>query len=374
MMNQTPPTPVKGSAWTAIAVLGFALVGVLKRPVGAVPGASGLAAAAQRPGTDAKSAETSRPGASDEPTQHPPGVMGVGRAVFDRFGRDNISLVAAGVAFYVMLSIFPALAAMVSLYALVGNPDDVANRIADYGNLLPPEALKLITDGLHNFAKTAGSTLSTALATSVLLALWSARAGISSIMTGLNIAYEETEKRSFVVQTLVALGLTIGGVVFAVLIVLALAVVPIVLKFLYLGSFAETLFNIARWPVLAILVTAGFAVFYRYGPSRRRAHWRWISWGSCIATAFVAGRISRVLDLCEQVRVLRRDLRRARSRHRPAALALGERTRAARRRGDRCRTRSACGRDRFTPGRRGCRRGSQALIAPSIARGTVSRT
>ena len=120
-MDQNRLTPVKGSAWTAIAVLGFALVGVLKRPAGAVQTTGGLAAAAHRPGNDA-GGSTSRPGASDEPTQHPPGVMGVGRAVFDRFGRDNISLVAAGVAFYVMLSIFPALAAMVSLYALVGNP------------------------------------------------------------------------------------------------------------------------------------------------------------------------------------------------------------------------------------------------------------
>ncbi len=283
-MDQERPTPVKGSAWTAIAILGFALVGVLKRPSGPIPGTGGLASVAQQPGHDAKGGETSRPGASDQPTQHPPGVMGVGRAVFDRFGRDNISLVAAGVAFYVMLSIFPALAAMVSLYALVGNPADVASRISDYGNLLPPEALKLITDGLNNFAKTAGSTLSTALVTSVLLALWSARAGISSIMTGLNIAYEETEKRSLVVQTLVALALTVGGVVFAILIILALAIVPIILKFLYLGSFAETLFNLARWPVLAGLVAGGFAIFYRYGPSRRRAHWRWISWGSGIAT------------------------------------------------------------------------------------------
>ncbi len=284
-MNQHEPTPVKGSAWTAVAILGFALVGVLRRPAGSAPAMSGLAAAA-RSAPVADGGSTARPGASDEPTQHPPGVVGIGRAVFDRFGRDNISLVAAGVAFYVMLSIFPALAAMVSIYALVGNPNDVANRISEYGNLLPPEALKLITDGLHSFAKTAGSTLSTALVTSVLLALWSARAGISSIMTGLNIAYEETEKRSFVVQTLVALGLTIGGVVFAVIIVLGLAVVPIVLKFLYLGSFAETLINLVRWPVLAVLVTAGFAVFYRYGPSRRRAHWQWISWGSCIATLF----------------------------------------------------------------------------------------
>ena len=80
---------------------------------------------------------------------------------------------------------------MVSLYGLVGNPSDIADRVSDYGYLLPPEAMKLITDGLHNFAKTAGSTLSWTLVTSLLVALWSARAGISSVMTGLNIAYEE---------------------------------------------------------------------------------------------------------------------------------------------------------------------------------------
>ena len=283
-MDQNRPTPIKGSAWTAIAVLGFALVGALKRPAGSLQPTGGLPAAAQGTGNTASSGSTSRPGASDKPTQHPPGVMGIGRAVFDRFGRDNISLVAAGVAFYVMLSIFPALAAMVSLYALVGNPDDVASRISEYGNLLPPEALKLITDGLHNFAKTAGSTLSTALVTSVILALWTARAGMSSVMTGLNIAYEETEQRSFIVQVVVALAMTVGAVILAVFVIVAIAVIPIVLKFLYLNSISAMLINLARWPILAILVVVGFAVTYRYGPSRRRPNWRWISWGSVVAT------------------------------------------------------------------------------------------
>ena len=263
-----------GSAWTAAAVLGFALIGALKRPI-AVSGAV--------PAPETASSR-SRPGVEAVPTQHRPGVVGIARSVFDRFGRDNISLVAAGVAFYVMLSIFPALAAMVSLYALVGNPNDVANRISEYGNLLPPEALKLITDGLHNFAKTAGSTLSTALATSLLLALWSARAGISSVMTGLNIAYEENEDRSFVVQTLIALGLTLGAVVFAVVVIFAVAVIPIILKFVHLDGVLAAVISLARWPILAVLVALGFAVIYRWGPSREGPHWRWISWGSAIAT------------------------------------------------------------------------------------------
>jgi membrane protein len=311
-----------GSAWTAAAVLGFALVGVLRRqqgtepagprpplPANAPPDAArtGMRAAGGQgtggQGTGGKGAgekgagekgriNDAKAGTDGKPTEHPPGFLGIARSVYDRFGNDNISLVAAGVAFYVMLSIFPALAAMVSLYALVGNPDDVASRIQDYSYLLPPEAMKLIIDGLHNFAKTAGSTLSWALATSLVLALWSARNGISSIMTGLNIAYEEIETRSFVVQTAIALGLTLGAILFAIVVVFAVAVIPILLNFLPFGSVAGTLLNFARWPILAVLVALGFALIYRVGPCRKDASWRWISWGSGIATVlWLAGSI-----------------------------------------------------------------------------------
>ena len=281
-----------GSAWTAVAVLGFALVGLLKRQQfapgqggpSALPEPSRVGVNADASGKPALATSKAKAGTDGQPAKHPPGFLGVARSVYDRFNNDNISLVAAGVAFYVMLSIFPALAAMVSLYALVGNPDDVANRVQDYSYILPPEAMKLIVTGLHNFAKTAGSTLSWALATSLVLALWSARNGISSIMTRLNIAYEEVETRSFIVQTAIALGLTLGAILFAVVIVFAVAVIPIILNFLPFGSVAGTLLNFARWPILAILVVLGFAVIYRYGPSRKEASWRWISWGSAIGT------------------------------------------------------------------------------------------
>ena len=281
MSEQVGKDGARGSAFTAAAILGFALIGAWRHRSGS-PQDRGTVSA--RPAPPQPELSQSRPGAETAPTQHHSGVSGIGRAVFDRFSRDNISLVAAGVAFYVMLSIFPALAAMVSVYGLVGNPDDIAARVSDYGYLLPPEAMKLITDGLHNFAKTAGSTLSWTLVTSLVLALWSARAGISSVMTGLNIAYEETEDRSLVVQTLVALVLTVGAVLFAVVVIAAVAVVPIVLKFLYLDGIVTLIFDVARWPVLAVLVAFGFAVIYRWGPSRRDPQWRWISWGSTIAT------------------------------------------------------------------------------------------
>ena len=274
----------RGSAFTAAAILGFALIGAWKGSASSSDARPSRSSSPTALPAQQGEVSESRPGVAGEPTRHHSGVVGIGRSVFDRFSRDNISLVAAGVAFYVMLSIFPALAAMVSLYGLVGNPDDIAARISDYDYLLPPAALKLITDGLHNFAKTAGSTLSWTLLTSLLVALWSARAGISSVMTGLNIAYEENEDRSFIVQTLVALALTVGAVLFAVVVIAAVAVVPIVLKFLYLDGIFALAFEIGRWPILAVLVALGFAVVYRWGPSRAKPHWRWISWGSAIAT------------------------------------------------------------------------------------------
>ena len=279
------------SGFVGAAVLGLALFGLLSKRSefeGARPVPTGAHQSAGTPvpppGTSSPPFGAGQDGGAGAPVDHPPGLIGVGRAIVSRISRDNITFVAAAVAFYVMLAIFPALAALVSLYGLVGNPSDVASRIGDYGSLLPPEALKLITDGLNAFAQKSGSQLSLALATSVLLAIWSARSGMSAVMTGLNIAYEETERRSFIVQNLVALTLTFGAVLFTGVVVLAIAGVPIVLATLSLDQITSILLAYVRWPLLAVLVVAGFAFMYRWAPSRSHPRWRWISWGSGIAT------------------------------------------------------------------------------------------
>lgn len=274
-----------GSIWTTLALVGLAAVGVVRQqqtrdlPVPARPAGTARAPAGRPPLGAGKQA-----GAAAPPVEHPPGFIGIVKSVFARFSRDNISLVAAGIAFYIMLSLFPALAALVSIYALVGNPADVARRIGEYGGLLPPEALKLITDGLMSFAAKSSSQLSMALVTSVIMALWSARAGVSSIMTGLNIAYEEEERRSFIMQNVIALGLTLAGIVLAAVVVLTVAVVPILMKFLALDSFAAMLLDILRWPLLAVVAAVSLAVIYRFAPCRSHPRWRWISWGSGLAT------------------------------------------------------------------------------------------
>jgi membrane protein len=117
------------------------------------------------------------------------------------------------------------------------------------------------------------------------VALWSAKAAVSSLMTGLNIANEQTEKRGFIVQQIIALALTLGAVLFAMIALAALAVLPAVIAFLPLPPVMETALGLGRWPLLAILVAFALAVVYRFGAYKEHPKWRWITWGAAIATA-----------------------------------------------------------------------------------------
>lgn len=205
--------------------------------------------------------------------------------VWLRIGADNHSLVAAGVAFYAMLAVFPALAAFVSIFGLIADPHTVQQTAIQASAFMPPEAAKLLMDALIGLIDKANSKLSWGLIISVPIALWSARAGMAALMTGLNIAYEEKEKRSFINQQIVALLLTFGAMLFAGVMVVALAVIPVAIAFLPLSDAQRTVLGLARWPILALLMMVGIAILYRFAPSRRQPKWNWISWGAVIATA-----------------------------------------------------------------------------------------
>jgi membrane protein len=208
----------------------------------------------------------------------------IGVNVVLRIGRDNLMLVAAGVAFYGMTAIFPAIAAFVSVYGLFADPTSLQHQIMDYSQLLPTSALQLLSDALENFARKSNSTLGFALFVSLGLAFWSAKAGISALMTGLNIANETVEKRSLFVQHGVGLMLTVGAVLFSVVAFAAIAVVPVALSWLPLSDAGKAALAYGRWPIMALMVCFALAVIYRFGPCRTQAKWRWITLGSAIAT------------------------------------------------------------------------------------------
>jgi membrane protein len=219
-----------------------------------------------------------------QPHPSPAALWQISKNVVARISKDNLTLVAAGVAFYAMTAIFPALAAFVSIYGLFADPNAVQQQIAGFSGLLPANSLKLLTDALQSFSSKSASSLNVALLVSVALAIWSAKAGVTALISGLNIANETDEKRGFITQQLVALSLTVGAVLFAMVAFAAVALLPIVIDIFPLADSAKTALGLGRWPLLAVMVSFALAVTYRFGPSRERAKWRWITWGAATAT------------------------------------------------------------------------------------------
>ena len=202
----------------------------------------------------------------------------------DDVSRNNLSLIAAGAAFYGFLAIPSAITALVSLYGLAFDPRGVQRQVEAMRGLLPDEAIRLISEQLQTLAAHSNSTLGVGLVMSLALALWSARSGISSMITALNIVYGEDEKRGYLRLQLAALSLTAGAVLSALIALSLIAVLPAVLDLAPLGSAGKTIASAIRWPILIALVTVALAVIYRFAPSREEPKWRWVSWGAVAAT------------------------------------------------------------------------------------------
>lgn len=204
--------------------------------------------------------------------------------VKDEQAADNMSIVAAGVAFYFLLSIFPALAATVSIWGLFVDPQTIPRQLEPVSGLLPADAYGILEQQLVSLSQRPGQGLGFAALLGIVIALWSASNGVKSLMTALNIAYEETEGRGFIRYNLTALVLTLGAIVMVPLSLAIVAAIPAVLGVLGPGGGIEWLIRLARWPLVALLVMAALAVLYRYGPHRARPRWEWVSWGAVAAT------------------------------------------------------------------------------------------
>lgn len=229
--------------------------------------------------------EQDRGRAAESPSEIPwRGWRDVLWRVWREANEDRITLVAAGVTYYLLLALFPALAAFVSLYGFVANPATVADHVAFLGGLLPSGGIEIIRDQLQSLASEDRHALSIGFLVAFVVAFWSANNGIKSLFEALNIANEEREKRSFLRLNLTAFAFTLGAMVIATGLIVTVGVVPAILALLRLDTFSEIIIAVMRWPVILVLVATGISVLYRYGPSRERAKWRWISWGSALAT------------------------------------------------------------------------------------------
>lgn len=207
--------------------------------------------------------------------------------VYAEQSEDNIAIIAAGVAYFALLALFPSLVAMVSIYGLIADPGTVERQIAGLSGMLPPEALNIVTGQLKSITAAPTPGLGVGLIVSLLLTLWSASKGINALITALNITYDEEEHRGYLRLTGLSLLLTLGAILFF-MVVLALVVgVPAFIASIDLpglGPAAKWLAGLLPWPILAVAIMTALAVLYRYGPDRRQPKWRWVSWGAAAAT------------------------------------------------------------------------------------------
>lgn len=204
--------------------------------------------------------------------------------VVSEISDDRVPLIAAGATFYLLLALFPALAAFVSIYGFVADPKTIADHIAYLGGVLPSGGLDLIRGQLESLAQQKTGALSFGFILGLLVALWSANNGIKTLFEAMNIAYEETEKRGFIKLNMIAFAFTLGAILISIVFIFSVGVVPAALALLNLGGWTEILIRVLRWPVMLIAVAAGITLIYRYGPSREKAKWRWLTWGAALAT------------------------------------------------------------------------------------------
>jgi membrane protein len=210
---------------------------------------------------------------------------------YEEVGKDRIMAVAAGVTYYALLGIFPAIAALVSMYGLFADPATIQEHLNALAGILPGGAIEIVGDQVKRIAAQGGGTLGFSFVIGLLIAIWSANAAMKAIFDALNIVYDEEEKRSFIKLNAVSLAFTAGALVFILLALAAIVVLPILLDYIGLKSSTEWLIRLGRWPVLLICVVGGLALLYRYGPSRDQAQWRWVTPGGVIA-ALLWGAVS----------------------------------------------------------------------------------
>jgi membrane protein len=276
------------------ALAGFALAAVALR-LEDVQRSEGRPKSAQPPGAErasdeplsdqyARSVEPGHGRSADSPTHIPArGWKDILWRTYEEINADRLLLIAAGVTFYAMLAVVPAITALVSVYGLFAKASTINEHLSFIASVMPGAAYQLISDQITRIAGNNDGKLTFAFVFGLGLALWSANAGMKSIFDALNIVYDEDEKRGFIKLNLISLTFTLGAVLALLVAIGAVVALPLVLTTLGLQEQAGLL-PLLRWPALLVLVMFGLALLYRFGPSRRDAKWRWVTPGSAFAS------------------------------------------------------------------------------------------
>ena len=209
---------------------------------------------------------------------------------YQRIDDDRLLATAGGVVFFGLLAVFPAVTALVSSYGLFADPSTISANLQTLAMMLPEGAFQIVEDQVARVVSHGNTALGITFLSGLVLAIWSANAGVKSIFDALNVAYEEREKRSFIRLNLISLAFTIGAIVALLLMVGAVVAFPLALDHLGIAPESQLIAALARWPLLLVILLAALAILYRFAPSRDASRWQWLSIGAMAAAVlWIAG-------------------------------------------------------------------------------------
>ncbi|CAM3740406.1 MULTISPECIES: YihY/virulence factor BrkB family protein [Pseudoalteromonas] len=222
---------------------------------------------------------------ADRPSDIPAlGWWDVSKRLYHSLSQDNLSLVAAGVAFYALLAIFPALAAVVSIYAYFSSPTEMVDQLLPLIELLPPSSQEIMLQQLKALTQKSQTSLSLGAIFTLFLTIWSSSKGCQALITACNITYHEHNKRQFLQALVVRFLFSVGAIFVAIVALSIIGILPIVLNLVGFTTALDSIIQLITWSILAALFHFSLAFVYRYAPHRRAAKWRWITLGSFTAT------------------------------------------------------------------------------------------
>ncbi|MEO6896116.1 MAG: YihY/virulence factor BrkB family protein [Caldimonas sp.] len=201
----------------------------------------------------------------------------------EQVGEDRLHVIAAGVAFYGLLAIFPALAAIVSTIGLLFDPDHLTRQLDTLGRLLPHASAELVVRQLEKFTRADHGALGLGTLGSVVVALWAGSAGMRTLMQALNVAYDLKERRGYLLRFGTSLALSSVAIVGMLLAATLIVLLPIVGEAAGVSGVVRAAIGWLRWPIVASSFWIALVLVYRYGPCRDRPRWSWVSRGAFVA-------------------------------------------------------------------------------------------
>jgi len=221
---------------------------------------------------------------ADSPTDIPAkGWKDIAFRLKDEISEDRVGLIAAGVAFYGLLALFPAITALLAIGVILVEPNQIIDQLSALSGIVPEAVMTIITEQATEVAGSREGGLGLAALLGIGLAIYSASKGMGSLMDGMNVAYDEQEERGFIRLKLETLGLTLFLIFGLLVAVFAMVGIPVLLNMLNFGAFAEAAAAVIILAIILALTMVGLSVLYRYGPSRDAPEFQWVSPGAIAA-------------------------------------------------------------------------------------------